>query len=297
MHIPNIGLPSNLLDDHLQLIQRGPSFIDKVTHNLISSFTFVDGSSLNEEQIRFWELAILKVASQHPLLLIRQLPMIPALLGGKVSLLNYEAFRSLGLVKIFYKFLNILRLLRPHLWTKQSRGVMQILDLYMDFFMAYYYIPRHKRPNEEIVPLLQLFIDLLDDWLKHDSDAANIWIKSQKQALTYVKCSTICICTTYIIIYFHSELSITYHHEQHQIRSIISGLHSQNQDHLTKSCHDSLLKLRCAQFNQEKLIITLNETSKQSDRMPEIAEYLLVCFHSAPPAFRGGGVLEQEGYS
>ena len=185
LHIPNIDLPSKLDDDQLELIQSGPCFMDKITHNLITSFMYVDGPHIvNEEQMRIWELAILKIASRHPLLLIRQLTMIPALLGGKVSLLNYEAFKSQNLLKIFFKFLNILRLLRPHLWAKQSRGVMQILDLYMDFFLTYHYMPRHHRSNEELLPMLHIFIDLLDDWLKHDSDQANYWIKSQKGGLT-----------------------------------------------------------------------------------------------------------------
>ena len=162
--------------------------MDKITHNLITSFMFVEtnGPPISPQLFRAWELSILKIASKHPLLFIRQLSMIPALLSGKVNLLNYEAFKALNLLNIFHKFLNILRLLRPYLWDKQTRGVMQILDLYIDFFMAYYHLPRHKQPNEELVPLLQKFIALLDDWLKHDSDSANYWIKTKKPQLTYV---------------------------------------------------------------------------------------------------------------
>ena len=74
-----------------------------------------------------------------------------------------------------------------------------------------------------------------------------------------------------------SELSLAYHHEQNAIKSIISGLSSQNQHMLTQNYQNSLIKLRCAQINQDMLIATLIETSKLSSITPEIAEHLLVC--------------------
>ena len=186
LHIPNIGLPSRLYDEHYKLIQTVSTFVDKISHNLITSFMFAEPNCafIDPQLFRSWELSLLKIASKHPLLLIRQLPMIPALLSGKVNLLNYEAFKSLNLLNIFHKFLDILRLLRPFIWNHYTRGVIEILDLYMDFFMAYYHLPRQNDANDEILPLLQKFIFLLDDWLKHDSDAANNWIKQQKLNLT-----------------------------------------------------------------------------------------------------------------
>lgn len=60
------------------------------------------------------------------------------------------------------------------------------------------------------------------------------------------------------------------------IKSIISGLHTQHRFLLARTCQDSLVKLRGAQASQDKLIIALGEISKQSERMPEVAEYLLV---------------------
>ena len=79
-------------------------------------------------------------------------------------------------------------------------------------------------------------------------------------------------------IFFVSELSLAYHREQNLIKSIISGLPSQNHALLALNCHNSFVKLRGAQFNQEKLLSVLNETAKHSLHTPEIAEHLLVCF-------------------
>jgi len=254
-----------------------PSFVDKITHNLLTSFTFVEPNTplINAQLFRSWELSILKIASKHPLLFIRQLPMIPALMSGKVNLLNYDVFKSLNLLSIFHKFLKILLLLRPFLWDKHTKGIVDILDLYMDFFIAYYILPQQKVPNEDIAPLLHIFISILDDWLKHDTEAANNWIKHQKQNLTYVvhehfdNLAQLLNC-------FHRELSTNYPQEQNAIKSILSGLPSQNQASITQNCNNCLLKLRSNQFNQEKLLITLSETLKQSTLTPEIAEHLLV---------------------
>lgn len=144
---------------------------------------FVDEFPISTEHMHYWELAITKLASSHPFLLIRQLSMIPAVLGGKVSYLTFEVFKVKHL-KTFSKFLAILRLLTPHLWARQNRGVMQLLDLYMDFFLVYHYQARYQRANTELAPLLNVFLDLLDDWLKMDFEVAGVWIQSQKSGLT-----------------------------------------------------------------------------------------------------------------
>lgn len=146
---------------------------------------FVDTFPICVEHMHYWELAITKLASNHPFLLIRQLSMIPAVLGGKVSYLSFEAFKAKYLLKIFAKLLNVLRLLTPQLWARQNRGVMQLLDLYMDFFLVYHYQARYQRTNAELAPLLNVFVDLLDDWLKVDFEVAfGVWIQSQKSGLT-----------------------------------------------------------------------------------------------------------------
>ena len=81
-----------------------------------------------------------------------------------------------------------------------------------------------------------------------------------------------------LVYAFNSDLSLAYHREQNLIKSIISGLPSQSQAVIALNCHNSLIKLRNSQFNQEKLLSTLNETAKQSIHTPEIAEHLLVGF-------------------
>lgn len=56
----------------------------------------------------------------------------------------------------------------------------------------------------------------------------------------------------------------------------MSGLPLQNQTLLVLNCHNNLINLRNSQFNQDKLMSTLIETSKQANMNPEIAQYLLV---------------------
>lgn len=256
LNIPYINCPQKLQDDHFKLIQDESCSMDKMTHNLITSFVFAEPNiSTNPQLFRWWELAILKIAANHPLLFIRQLPMIPSLLSGKVNLLNYEVFKSLNLFNIFSKFINILRLLCPYLWDKNTKGLVPILDLYTDFFMSYYHLPRQRGVNDELSPILRKFLLLLDDWLKHDSDSANNWIKNHK--------------------HIFMELSLSFSSEQNSIRSIMSGLPLQNQTLLVLNCHNNLINLRNSQFNQDKLMSTLIETSKQANMNPEIAQYLL----------------------
>lgn len=150
--------------------------------------SFFDTFPICKEHMQYWELAITKLASSHPFLLIRQLSMIPAVfgnfLGGKVNYLSFEAFKAKKLLKKIAMLLNVLRLLTPYLWARQNQGVMQLLDLYMDFFLVYHYQARYKRTNAMLAPLLTVFVDLLDNWMKVDFKVAVVWIQSQKSGLT-----------------------------------------------------------------------------------------------------------------
>lgn len=60
------------------------------------------------------------------------------------------------------------------------------------------------------------------------------------------------------------------------IKSIISGLHTQNRALLARTCQDSLVRLRNAHSSQKNLIIALDDIYKQTEHVPELSEYLLV---------------------
>lgn len=152
--------------------------MDKLTHNMITSFLDVEQcSGFSKQSFTYLELSLLAIASKHPLLLIRLLPLIPAMLGEKVFSFNYEVFKSLNLLTIFRVLLNMITQLQPFIWNKNSQGLQEIMDLFLGVFLAYRYVSSQKEPNKELLPLLRHFMEFLNDWIRADSESANNWIK------------------------------------------------------------------------------------------------------------------------
>ncbi|KAH9422901.1 Integrator complex subunit 1 [Dermatophagoides pteronyssinus] len=261
LQIPSIGLEPKLSDDHVRMIQKLPSFMDKITHNLITSFMYVEtnGPQVAAQQFIYWSDALLKIASEHPLLFIRQLPMIPAMLRGKVNVVHYDIFKSLNLLKIFSKLLNILNLLRPWLWNRNVRDVKYLLDLYMDMFISYYQLPRQQESNHELQSLIVQFLHLIDDWNKHDSELSSHWIQMHRNDFI--------------------ELSIAYPNELNLFQSIMSGVPLPNETQFIKASQDyrSLeIKLKSpTRLSNEIIATTLSEINRLVDKYPILGENFL----------------------
>ncbi|KAH9517140.1 Integrator complex subunit 1 [Dermatophagoides farinae] len=264
LQIPSIGLELKLSDDHVCMLQKLPSFMDKITHNLITSFMYVEtnGSTLSissPQQFIYWGDALLKIASEHPLLFLRQLPMIPAMLRGKVNVVHYDIFKSLNILKIFTKLLNILNLLRPWLWNHNVNGVEQLLNLYMDMFLSYYQLPRQQDSNHELQPLILQFLHLLDDWNKNDSESCSHWIQLHKNDL--------------------NELCTAYPNEKNFFESIMSGVPLPNETELIIASQDyRSLEMKLKQSNRlsnEIIATTLSDVNRFVDRYPLLGENFL----------------------
>ncbi|OTF81563.1 hypothetical protein BLA29_005567 [Euroglyphus maynei] len=266
LQIPSIRLELKLSDDHVRMIQKLPSFMDKITHNLITSFMYVEtnGPSVSSQQFLYWSDALLKIASEHPLLFIRQLPMIPAILRSKVNI-HYDIFKSLNLLKIFTKLLNILNLLRPWLWNRNVKDVKHLLDLYMDMFISYYQLPRQQDSNHELQSMIVQFLHLIDDWNKHDSELSSHWIQMHRNDFI--------------------ELSAAYPNELNYFHSIMSGIPLPDETQMVKASQDyrSLeMKLKSpARLSNEIIATTLSDINRLVDKYPLLGENFLVrisCF-------------------
>ncbi len=177
LQIPSIEQPSKIVENDFIIISKESSVIDSVTHNLLTAFTSIETTPTRNQSsyLNDCELSMLKLASKHPILFLRQLPMIPSLLRGKINLVNYDVFKSRNYLLTFKRILNILRLLKPYLWNKNVKGLHELLSSYLQLFSAYYRIA-----GKDILPLLSQFLFLIDDWIKFDAESAKVWIKSNR---------------------------------------------------------------------------------------------------------------------
>ncbi|XP_054167329.1 integrator complex subunit 1-like [Oppia nitens] len=251
LQIPSIEQPIKLFDNYLKINGLESSAIDSMTHNLLTAFTSID-TNPNRQQSGYLndcELSMLKLASKHPILFLRQLPMIPALLRGKSSV-TYDVFRSRNYLLTFKKILNILRLLKPHLWNKHVKGLNELLSLYIQLFVDF-----HRNPGKELLPLISQFLYLIDDWIKFDSESAKSWIKLNRKSIV--------------------DLSIAFP-EQMLFKSLLSGLPFQSQSLIEKQISENILiRLRESKGNVERMNQVLNDLDKLSDSKPDVLEYFV----------------------
>ncbi|CAG2119695.1 unnamed protein product, partial [Medioppia subpectinata] len=185
LQIPSIEQPSRITEQHFAINSQEPSAIDSMTHNLLTAFTSIESSPTRQQAgyLNDCELSMLKLASKHPVLFLRQLPMIPALLRGKLCSVTYDVFKSRNYLSTFKRLLNILRLLKPFLWNKQVKGLNELLSTYIRLFHDYC-----RYGGRELLPMLSQFLFLVDDWLKSDTESAKAWIKANRKPIRSVDC-------------------------------------------------------------------------------------------------------------
>ncbi|KAF7489692.1 Integrator complex subunit 1 [Sarcoptes scabiei] len=202
LQIPKMQINhSTLNDEQIKFIMTQTCTLDKTIHNLLTSF--LHKKSISSPNFRFWEYFLSKITIDHPILFLRQLPMIAELLSSKIIHRNYEIFKNHNLPRIYDTLLKILHLSKPFVWNKNVQGFESILQIYIETFWMYCRIPRQKEPNIELSPTIVQFLRMIDDWRKYDSDRSMQWIGRNKN--------------------FLHDLSMVYQTQSNLFMGIISG--------------------------------------------------------------------------
>ncbi|KAG8191071.1 hypothetical protein JTE90_008385 [Oedothorax gibbosus] len=191
-----------LIPDAVTFLSEGTSEVktncklDIISHTLLLALARTDSSKQCLGKMVRIEFICKKMASNHPLLLLRQLPMMTSLLRGRVHL-DYHQFRQQNHVTLFSCYLSIIELLPPLLFKAEyCADLNNILSLYMDVFQAY-------GSPKEIAHLLSRFFAFLLLYLTARPSSARLFIQQ----------------------YIDSLLDLTSHHQDlFNFRSILTGL-------------------------------------------------------------------------
>lgn len=116
--------------------ENGVSVLDRMSHLLFTALSATPSTRPSSEASRKaqeFELAARKMASVHPALVLRHLPMVASSLRGR-SHYDYSVFRNRHLA-YFQQILGILELCQPHLFHRQhADALLATLDCYMSIF-------------------------------------------------------------------------------------------------------------------------------------------------------------------
>ncbi|XP_049803946.1 integrator complex subunit 1 isoform X1 [Schistocerca nitens] len=152
------------------------STLDSMSHTVLTALTASHQGKDWARRSQEYELSARKMASVHPVLVLRQLPMLAAALCGRVHL-EFPVFRSRNHLNLFTQVLGLLELLQPHLFKPEhARGLEDIL-------MSYFALFKYHGHMKDLVALLNRFVALLQNFISHDAHRALKYLQKHVSTL------------------------------------------------------------------------------------------------------------------
>ncbi|PNF16802.1 hypothetical protein B7P43_G18054 [Cryptotermes secundus] len=178
------GLIHHLVDVELDKFLAGAcvnewssSVLDGMSHTLFTALTATSQSKDWTRRSQEYELLARKMASVHPILVLRQLPMLAATLRGRVHL-DFAVFRSRNHLNLFQQVVGILELLQPHIFLQEySEGLEDTLRSYFALF-------KYHGHMKDLLSLLNRFISLLQGFISYDAQRALKYLQKHAHVLS-----------------------------------------------------------------------------------------------------------------
>lgn len=156
--------PSLLLND-TYTTQMSTSQLDMISHRLLSSLGNAVPGKASENRMYDANNASRKLAAEHPLLILRQLPLIAALLQGKTQFSIHE-MKIRNYLLLFSYVLGLLELLEPHIFRKEYTALDDILEAYFSL------IKSHGNEYKNISTIIVTYIQFLQRFVLYEPQRA-----------------------------------------------------------------------------------------------------------------------------
>ncbi|KAG5319212.1 INT1 protein, partial [Pseudoatta argentina] len=152
------------------------SVLDCMSHSLLTALAATPRQKSWNSKSQEFELCARKMAAVHPILVLRQLPMLASSLMGRCYL-DFGSFRSGHHLNLFNQVMGLLELLQPHLFNEQHEIALEnTLGNYFQCFQNYGHI-------KDLVSLLNRFVSLLQSYVSHDPQRALKYLQKHAHAL------------------------------------------------------------------------------------------------------------------
>ena len=149
------------------------SVVDVVSHTLISSLAATQAGRAWGLQMQEFECSIRKLASTHPLLVLRNLPLIAASLHGRTHF-EFTFFRSRNHMTFYVMMLGVMDLLSPFIFRPEYKKSFQdALNCYFEMLRSYFV------KKDSMAGLIDKFIGFLLIYLDHQPSEATKFIKTK----------------------------------------------------------------------------------------------------------------------
>ncbi|XP_072761874.1 integrator complex subunit 1 [Anoplolepis gracilipes] len=152
------------------------SVLDCMSHCLLTALAATPRQKSWNAKSQEFELCARKMAAVHPILVLRQLPMLASSLMGRCYL-DFSQFRSGHHLNLFTQVMGLLELLQPHLFNEQHKIPLEnTLENYFQCFQNYGHV-------KDLSSLLNRFVSLLQSYISHDPQRALKYLHKHAQVL------------------------------------------------------------------------------------------------------------------
>ncbi|CAH0555452.1 unnamed protein product [Brassicogethes aeneus] len=155
-----------------------PSAVDEISHCLLSALAATPRTKDWNKKSQDLELCVRKLASSHPVLVLRQLPMLAGSLKGRAQY-DWGVFKNRGHFILFGQVLGLMELLQPHIF-KHEGVLCDLLDSYFNL-MAFH---GHSKDLAGYVGRIVVFIQ---NWLVKDIKAASKYLQEHGGVLNDIQ--------------------------------------------------------------------------------------------------------------
>ncbi|XP_054429276.1 integrator complex subunit 1 [Pteronotus mesoamericanus] len=151
--------------------------LDVLIHRFITLLADTSDSRASEGRVADANMACRKLAVAHPILLLRHLPMIAALLHGRTHL-NFQEFRQQNHLTFFLHVLGVLELLQPQVF--QSEHQVALWDCLLSFVRL---LLNYRKSSRHLAPFLSKFVQFAHKYVACSPQAAAAFLQKHADAL------------------------------------------------------------------------------------------------------------------
>ncbi|MEJ1281728.1 integrator complex subunit 1 [Cricetulus griseus] len=151
--------------------------LDGLIHRFITLLADTSDSRSSESRVADANMACRKLAVAHPILLLRHLPMIAALLHGRTHL-NFQEFRQQNHLAFFLHVLGILELLQPRVFQSEHQGALW--DCLRSFIRL---LLNYRKSSRHLAPFISKFVQFIHKYVACSAPAAVTFLQKHAEPL------------------------------------------------------------------------------------------------------------------
>ncbi|KAJ8945121.1 hypothetical protein NQ318_001586 [Aromia moschata] len=157
-----------------------PSTIDEISHCLLSALAATPRNKDWPKKSQDLELCARKLAATHPVLVLRQLPMLAGSLKGRAQY-DWGVLKNRGHFMLFNQVLGLMELLQPYIFD-QNYTLCDLLD-------SYFLLLQFHGHSKDLNALVTRVVNFIQNWMVKDVKGASKYLQEHGGVLNDIQFS------------------------------------------------------------------------------------------------------------